>query len=139
MEPNEKPNDQDFSLLQDKEVLLAEDDQLIARVISQILGKYGIKTDHALNGKLAFEQSQQKKYDFILMDVHMPEMNGIAAANLIRSDDNPNKDVPIFAVTADIMVNNDDDYLPLFNEFLFKPLDIERLHGALVKYHKNNP
>ena len=67
------------------------------------------------------------------MDIHMPEMNGIEAAKIIRSKYNLNMDIPIFALTADIMINNDSDYLPLFNEFLYKPLEIEKLNAALSR------
>lgn len=128
-----KPEKQDLNLLQDTTVLLAEDDLVNAQLTIQLLSKWNVQIDHVLNGIEAVEQAKQKKYDFILMDVHMPELNGIAAANIIREENNPNHDVPIFALTADIMINNDDDYLPLFNEFLFKPLEVQKLNSALVK------
>ncbi len=124
---------QDLSQLSGKKVLLAEDNQLNAAMIIELLKQWGITTEHVLDGKLAYHNTRLKKYDFILMDIHMPEMNGIEAAKLIRSKYNLNMDIPIFALTADIMINNDSDYLPLFNEFLYKPLEIEKLNAALSR------
>lgn len=124
--------------LSGKKVLLAEDNQLNATMIIELLKQWGISTDHVLDGKLAYHQSRLKKYDFILMDIHMPEMNGIEAAKLIRSKYNLNMEIPIFALTADIMINNDSDYLPLFNEFLYKPLEIEKLNAALLRVANKN-
>jgi CheY-like chemotaxis protein len=127
----------DLSQLQGKKALLAEDNQLNAKAIITLLKKHGIKTDHVTDGKKAFHETRIKKYDFILMDIHMPEMNGIEAAKAIRGQHNLNMQVPIFAITADIMINNDSDYLPLFNEFLYKPLDIEKLNAALLRAHQS--
>lgn len=128
----------DLSRLAGKKVLLAEDNQLNAAMIIALLKQYRISTDHVLDGKLAYHQSRLKRYDFILMDIHMPEMNGIEAAKLIRSKYNLNMEIPIFALTADIMINNDSDYLPLFNEFLYKPLEIEKLNAALSRVPTKN-
>lgn len=116
-----------------KKVLLAEDNLLNAAFIIELLKKHGVVTDHVTDGKLAFHKTRLKKYDFILMDIHMPEMNGIESAQAIRSQHNLNTHVPIFAITADIMINNDSDFLPLFNEFLYKPLEIEKLIAALSR------
>ncbi|MGK4568604.1 ATP-binding response regulator [Flavobacterium sp. 3HN19-14] len=115
-----------------KNALLAEDTQINAMLMMRLLSKWGIATDHVLNGKLALEQSSERQYDFILMDLHMPEMNGFEATKLIRTSGNRNSKTPIFAVTADIMAKNQEEYVPYFNGFLWKPLEIEKLHSALA-------
>jgi CheY-like chemotaxis protein len=132
-EEQDLQNEIETHQLQGKYALLAEDNEINAMIMMKLLTKWGIKTDHVLNGKLALDKARQNKYDFILMDIHMPEMNGLEATKLIRKKHNLNMKVPVFAVTADIMINNDPDYMPLFNEILSKPLEIEKLYSALVK------
>ena len=120
-------------LLKNKLALLAEDTPMNALLMKKLLSNWGIITDHAVNGKEAFKLAQQKKYDFILMDIHMPEMNGFEATKLIRSNKNLNNNTPIFAVTADVMTKEDKENVNLFNSILWKPLEIEKLFSALAK------
>ena len=119
--------------LKDKLVLLAEDTPMNALLMKKLLSNWGVITDHAKNGKEAFELAKQKKYDFILMDIHMPEMNGFEATTLIRTSKNLNNNTPIFAVTADVMTKEDKENAHLFNGILWKPLEIEKLFSALAK------
>ncbi|WP_395057249.1 ATP-binding protein [Flavobacterium sp.] len=119
--------------LKDKIALLAEDTPMNALLMKKLLSNWGVITDHAKNGKEAFELAKQKKYDFILMDIHMPEMNGFEATTLIRSNKNLNNNTPIFAVTADVMTKEDKENAHLFNGILWKPLEIEKLFSALTK------
>lgn len=119
--------------LKDKLALLAEDTPMNALLMKKLLSNWGIITDHATNGKEAFELAKQKKYDFILMDIHMPEMNGFEATKLIRSNKNLNNTTPVFAVTADVMTKEDKENVHLFNGILWKPLEIEKLFSALAK------
>jgi CheY-like chemotaxis protein len=73
-----------------------------------------------------------KKFDLILMDIHMPEMNGFDATKHIRSSENPNTTTPIFAFTADITAEQQEEYIPYFSGFLRKPINIESLYDTLV-------
>lgn len=118
--------------LDGKSVLLVEDTHINAVLMMKLLSKWGIVTDHVLNGRLALEMSRSKKYDFILMDIHMPEMNGFEATRQIRSYDGYNRNIPIFAVTADVMTKDEEQYAEYFTGFLWKPLEIEKLHAALA-------
>ncbi|WP_374948882.1 ATP-binding protein [Mucilaginibacter sp.] len=117
--------------LKGKTVLLAEDNLINAMVARKLLSNWGMVSEHALNGLQAVEKAQLKAFDFILMDIHMPEMNGYDAAATIRSGDNPNCQTPVFALTADITAENNDEYKGYFDGFLRKPIEIERLHTAL--------
>lgn len=132
-----KPKQADLSttslILKDKTVLLAEDNEINAFVAIKLLSKWGIKTEHALNGLQAVEKARMKSFDFILMDIHMPEMNGFDAAAVIRTEFNPNKHTPIFALTADITAGQQEDYCHYFNGFLWKPLQIDKLQEALTR------
>jgi len=65
------------------------------------------------------------------MDIHVPEMNGIEATRIIRSTENLNSTMPIFAVTADVTAGQENADPGLFNGFLLKTIEIEKLELAL--------
>lgn len=123
--------------LKDKHVLLAEDTPINSMLIKKLLSNWGIITDHVVNGKEAFEFAKQKHYDFILMDIHMPEMNGLDATRLIKTEKNLNRETPIYAVTADVMTNESEEGLNLFDGILLKPIEIEKLYSTLANTVKN--
>lgn len=112
-------------------VLLAEDNAINAMIAIKLLSSWGIKTDHAKNGLEATEKSKEKKYDFILMDIHMPILNGYEAAKNIRTLDNLNKATPLFGLTADIAAKDNKEFNIYFDNFFLKPLEIEKLKLAL--------
>jgi len=119
--------------LQGKTVLLAEDNVINAMVISKLLANWKITVESAKNGLEAVEKSKQKAFDFILMDIHMPEMDGFEATKLILSKtDNPNNKTPIFALTADITAEYQNGYHSYFNGFLRKPIELNKLYDALM-------
>lgn len=119
--------------LKDKKVLLAEDNMINAMLISKLLANWNMTTEHAKNGLEAVAKSKDKEYDFILMDIHMPEMDGFEATKHIRGQNDPGcKKPPIFAITADITAEYIDEYTPYFNGFLHKPIQIDKLYEALV-------
>ncbi|QKJ29729.1 tetratricopeptide repeat protein [Mucilaginibacter mali] len=118
--------------LTNRSVLLAEDNMINAMVARKLLSNWGIATEHAKNGIEAVEKSKLRAYDFILMDIHMPEMNGFDATKNIREMGNPNSFTPIFALTADITAEHQDEYAGYFNGFLRKPIEIEKLYNSLV-------
>lgn len=118
--------------LKGKTVLLAEDNLVNAMVAIKLLKNWGVSAQHAKNGIEAVEMSLQNKYDFILMDLHMPEMNGFDATQSIRqTSNNPNSHTPIFALTADITADQDQDYITVFSGFLKKPIEIDKMYDAL--------
>ena len=113
-------------------ILLAEDNAINAMIAKKLLSKWGIETDHALNGLIATEKAKLTKYDFILMDIHMPILDGYQAARNIRTLESLNKETPIFGLTADISASENEEYNHFFNDFFLKPLEIEKLKAALV-------
>jgi signal transduction histidine kinase len=128
---------EDYTIhLKNKTALLAEDNQINAFVMRKLLTRWGISIELAVNGKEAVALAQQKVFDFILMDIHMPEMNGYDAAGHIRKNENPNIKTPIFAITADITAPNDEEYALYFNGFLWKPLQVEKLYEVLMNAGK---
>lgn len=124
-----------FKSLQNKTAILAEDNEINALVMRQLLNKWGISIKRVKNGKQAVVQAHEFKVDFILMDIHMPEMNGFDATRIIRSTENLNRETPIFALTADVTSANKGEFAHLFNGFLWKPIEIPRLFDALTKLY----
>lgn len=112
-------------------VLLVEDNAINAMIALKLLSKWNIVTEHAKNGLEATEKSQVTKYDYILMDIHMPILDGYQAAKNIRTLENLNRETPIFGLTADIAAKDNTEYNFYFNDFLLKPLEIAKLKAAL--------
>jgi two-component system, sensor histidine kinase and response regulator len=86
-------------------ILAAEDDEINREIMAAILKKTGVSVDFAENGKRAVNlfQEHPERYNIILMDVHMPEMDGYEATRTIRkSDSSVAKDIRIIALTADV-------------------------------------
>jgi len=118
--------------LQNKVALLADDNMINAMVARKLLSKWGIVAEHAVNGLDAIEKARHQTFDFILMDIHMPEMNGFDATIHIRNNHNPNINTPIFALTADITAEHHEEYNSYFTGFLRKPIEIDKLYEALL-------
>ncbi|HEY0245161.1 MAG TPA: ATP-binding protein [Mucilaginibacter sp.] len=118
--------------LHGKTVLLAEDNLINAMVISKLLSNWSMVAEHAKNGLEAVEKSKLKAYDYILMDIHMPEMDGYEATKNILNTENPNTKTPVFALTADITAEAQEEYQPWFNGFLHKPIEIDKLYEAFI-------
>lgn len=123
----------DFTKLSNKQVLLVEDTAINAMLMKKLLHKWGVLVDHVSNGKLAVEAVGLKKYDIILMDIHMPEMNGYEATKIIKTSKNINSVTPILALTADTLTEADQDNVTYFNGVLWKPFEIDKLYNALSK------
>jgi len=84
--------------------------------------------DVAVNGKIAVEMIQKNKYDIVLMDVQMPEMNGYEATRAIRSLDGATSIIPIIAMTAnDIQQEIDKCFDSGMNAYVPKPFDSKEL------------
>lgn len=113
------------------QVLLAEDNAVNTLVATKLLAKWGIAAECVRNGIEAVEKAKTKKYDIILMDIHMPEMNGYQATELIRKQENINGHTPIYALTADITANVHAEFQDYFNGFLHKPIELNQLYQAL--------
>jgi len=81
-------------------ILVVEDNATNQLVIRSILEKHGLKPDFASNGLEAIDSVRRRPYDVILMDVHMPEMDGLEATRAIRAMTGPVSSTPIIALTA---------------------------------------
>jgi signal transduction histidine kinase/ActR/RegA family two-component response regulator len=119
-------------------VLLVEDNTINVLVATRLLQRWGITPDCAKNGLDAVQKSLQQKYDVVLMDIHMPEMNGYDATIQIRQQGNPNYQSPIYALTADINVNLQEEYVGYFDGVLRKPIEVNNLYAVLEQINSIN-
>ncbi|MBQ8161426.1 MAG: response regulator [Clostridia bacterium] len=122
--------------LKGRRILLAEDIPINAEIMKQILLMKEAEIDHAENGRIAlkmFEESADQYYDAILMDVRMPEMDGLEATAAIRALDKEDaKTVPIIALTANAFDEDVQRSLQVgMNAHLSKPVEPEHLYQTL--------
>ncbi len=115
-------------------VLLVEDMKTNQFVATETLKNIGCSVDLAENGKQAVEKAQKKKYDLVLMDCHMPVMDGYEATEKIRKDSKKNKATPIVALTANILKEDKDRCLEVgMNDVLIKPIDQHALLQLMLQ------
>ena len=117
-------------------ILLAEDNKINQMVASELLKMLGVEVTVANNGIEAVDAVKKEAFDLILMDIQMPEMDGLTATQLIRNLEKPEADkLPILAMTANAA---DTDYQKSLdvgmNDHLTKPIDPEKLRIALEKW-----
>ena len=122
--------------LNGKHILMAEDVMINAEIMEQIILMKEAFIDHAENGRLVtemFEKSEPGYYDAVLMDVRMPEMDGLQAASAIRALNRPDaKTVPIIALTANAFDEDVQRSLQVgMNAHLSKPVEPEHLYQTL--------
>ncbi len=118
-------------------VLAAEDNEINAEILEELLDIEGVTCDLAENGKIAlekFEKSEKGQYDLIFMDIQMPVMNGLDAARAIRASAHPEaKTIPIIAMTANAF---DDDVNATLdagmNAHLAKPINMDNVKEIVV-------
>jgi CheY-like chemotaxis protein len=115
-------------------ILLAEDNKINQMVATELLRIEGFDTTVAENGRIAVELLQQQKFDLVLMDVQMPEMDGLEATRVIRSDERFH-DLPILAMTANAMSEDREVSIAAgMNDHISKPIDPKVLYSALTKW-----
>jgi len=120
-------------------ILLVEDNITSRKVALKMLEKKGYQVDFAVNGQEAIEKLKVKNYGVVLMDLHMPEMNGFEAIKVIRDPDSTvmNHDIPVIAMTAtstDIENSIDDIIQAGMNDFLLKPMHRQQLFEKIEKF-----
>jgi CheY-like chemotaxis protein len=115
------------SVLDGRTVLLAEDDVRNIFALSSVLEPLGVKLEIARNGREAVERLASMEVDLVLMDIMMPEMDGLTAMREIRSQ-RQFKDLPIIALTAKAMPDDRERCLQAgANDYIAKPIDVDKL------------
>ncbi|MEI8011194.1 MAG: ATP-binding protein [Candidatus Omnitrophota bacterium] len=119
-------------------ILLAEDNLVNQKIAVRILEKRGWEVVAVNNGKEAVEAQGKSRFDMILMDDHMPEMTGIEAVALIRSEEKQTGlHVPIIAMTANAMAGDREKYLSSgMDGYVSKPVDRQQLFQEIINLVK---
>ena len=116
-----------------RSALVVDDSEINLTVASAMLQSLGFDVDGADNGLSALVKAQQKKFDVIFMDMHMPEMDGLEATRRIRDEDGPNAETRIIALTASVQQDDIDKCKAAgMNAFMPKPLRLDRLKDVLM-------
>lgn len=114
--------------LKSKNILLVEDNDLNQLLVKKIFKKWGKEIDVANNGKIAIQEIQKNDYDIVLMDIDMPEMDGIEATKYIRQNLGEKSNIPIMALTAHATLGEKKKCLDLgMSDYLSKPFDANEL------------
>ena len=125
-------------MLNGLKILITEDNELSQKIANFILQKQGAVTQSAFNGQQAIDLLQHNSYDLIIMDLHMPEMDGYEATTYIRNT--LKSTIPIIGLTAS---NWDEEYEECIrkgmNACIVKPFDSNNLCESILSAIKNNP
>ncbi len=116
-------------------ILIAEDNPINQKLAVRLLQKQGHTSTVANNGREAVETWMGQPFDAILMDMMMPEMDGLEATITIRErEKTTGQHIPIIAITANAMVGDREKCLAAgMDEYISKPVDVARLYEALDK------
>jgi CheY-like chemotaxis protein len=116
-------------------VLLAEDNEINQRITLRLLQKLGLEADAVLNGRLAVEALQKKKYGLVLMDCQMPEMDGFEATAILRNQEGKQRHTPVCALTANAMEGDRERCLAAgMDDYLTKPVSLEKLQEMVDRW-----
>lgn len=122
--------------VKDVKLLLVDDNDMNREVVKAMLEPYDIHIDEAVNGKEAVKMVQDKPYDIIFMDSHMPLMNGEEATRSIRQMNGcQNQNIPIIALTADAIDGVKERLLSSgMNDYIVKPISIRVICNVIREY-----
>jgi PAS domain S-box-containing protein len=116
-------------------ILVAEDNPANQMIVQSLLERLGLTVDTVANGLEAVNAVNKRPYDLVLMDIGMPEMDGIAATRAIRALEAPVARVPIVAVTAHVMRGEREGLLTQgLSDYLSKPIDRTELLDCLTRW-----
>ena len=115
-------------------ILVVDDNHINQKVARLLLECVGHTVDIVVDGQEAVDAVNSHPYDLVLMDIHMPKMDGITATKLIREQGGNGATIPIIAVTAKAMVGDREIYIAAgMNDFVSKPINTAELHEAIAR------
>ena len=116
-------------------VLAVDDNEMNLMVVKMLLKRTRIQVETVLSGNECLEYCRRKKYDLILMDHMMPELDGVETLQLLRKEDNLNRDTKVLVLTANAIAGVAEQYeKDGFDGYLSKPLVIDDLEAMLGKH-----
>ena len=119
----------DFS---NKKVLIVDDNKINLKLAERLLSQFNMDIKTAGNGKECIELVKNNKYDIILLDHMMPELDGVATVHILRES---GVNIPVIALTANSYTGSKDNYIKEgFTDYLAKPIRYKDLYRLLAKY-----
>jgi CheY-like chemotaxis protein len=114
-------------------ILLTDDNAINRRVIKMLLAPLGLSITEAENGREALDKLAAERFDLVLLDIHMPVMDGRQTIEAIRRSVEAWRTIPVIALTADAMSGDREKYLSLgMDDYVSKPVDQRELHTKLI-------
>jgi CheY-like chemotaxis protein len=117
--------------MDEKMVLVIEDDELNLKLVKEMLRLRNYRTIEAMDAETGIQMARRHKPDLILMDIHLPKMDGLSATKIIKSDENL-KQIPIVALTALAMADDREKALEAgCDDYVTKPFRLQNLLKAI--------
>lgn len=115
----------------DSKILMVEDTPINQQVATAVFARFNLTLEIASTGEQAIEMAKQQAYDLIFMDIHLPGINGDETAQKINTI---HPDTPIVALTADVYSQEYQQQDSVFQQYLTKPIETDKLNNVLAKY-----
>lgn len=128
--------------LQHLSILLVEDIEINIIVARSVLEKLGYQVDVAMTGKDAIKMCEEKQYDLVLLDIHLPDMTGFEVAEYLHQQYEEEKYdylPPLVALTANVVANKQDYFKHGMDDVLQKPLSLDALNQCLLSLFDLQP
>ena len=121
-------------------VLLVDDNPVNRHVVRLFMAQFLPQIVEAVNGEEALARLSEQPFDIVLLDVHMPVMDGKEAIKRIRASEEPWRDIPVIALTADAMSGDKERYLALgMSDYISKPIDARELATKFISLLQGRP
>ncbi len=121
-------------------VLHVDDDPMNLRVVQEIMSAFGHTAVGVSSGAEALRRLEGEPFDLLLLDIHMPQMDGIETLQRLRSGGGRSHAIPAIALTADIISRRPQEYVALgFDDFISKPIPVAALMSAIERVTGSQP
>ena len=128
-------SDRDHNPTKELHILIVEDNPINQHVTGKLLEKLGCSCTLTENGRDAIQKLEHERFDLVLMDLMMPEMDGVETTRTIRSSDSAYADVPIIALTANVLPSTESTCRTAgMNDFMDKPITFARMKAFLKNW-----
>ncbi|MEO1253717.1 MAG: response regulator [Bacteroidota bacterium] len=122
-----------------KKIIVAEDSSVIQNLTKKILSQLNYEISSVKNGQQVIDLLGKEAYDLVLLDIHMPIMDGMECARQVRSMSGSNKEIPLIAITGNANNYSMEDFEKVgINAYIPKPLNYDSLVELVKKYTDDN-